>query len=243
LNQIPGHPTSDLAVRQALITAIDPKAFLQAAFGGHGRVSSSFITADTPCYNAGVTKLAPKPSVSAAQKILTDAGWTLASGKLTKAGQPLTVKFVGSQVFNTGPEYIQTQWSQLGVDVVFSNPDFSNYVAANLAGNFDALILQWGNNSPLPAANSTRLSGPLPPSGLNYARTLNPVLDQEAVAGRTTTGDESCKHWAAFQEALWKHWDLLPLAAPTYTIFSRGIDMSAASIQPQPPPYTIRRVH
>jgi peptide/nickel transport system substrate-binding protein len=225
-NETPGHVGTDPVVRQALITAVDPKAWLQAADNGHARLSPTFITTDTQCFDANVAKLAPKPSVATARKVLTDAGWTYANGKLTKNGQPLKVDFTTAIQFAAGPEYIAKQWSDMGADVQLNNLDFASYSNVAVSGKFDAFIINTSTPGPFMGPVSKRIAGTLPPAGTNFARTVDPVLADEQAAALTSTGAESCKHWSNFQAQLWKNWHLMGLSSPLVENFTKNVDLS-----------------
>jgi peptide/nickel transport system substrate-binding protein len=226
LNEGPGKGGTNQTVRQALITAIDPNAWMQAAQGGHGRLSTSFITKDTNCFDTNTAKLAPKPSVEAARKVLTDAGWTFANGKLSKDGQPLKFTFTGGLLFNAGPEYVVNQWSQMGADVTLVNPDYTTFALGITLGKYEVSIITTSTPGPFMSPVAKRISGPTPPTGTNYTWSQDPVLNSEGGLAASTVGQESCKHWATFQEQIWKNWHLLPLAAPYTENFSRSIDMT-----------------
>lgn len=225
-NEAPGHVGTDETIRHALITAIDPALWLKAAQGGHGRLSPSFITKDTNCFDPNTAKLAPKPSVEAARKVLTDAGWVYANGKLTRDGQPLKFTFTGGLLFNAGPEYVVNQWTQMGADVTLSNPDYTTFALGITNGKYEVSVITTSTPGPFMGPVSKRISGNSPPLGTNYAWTTDPVLNNEAAQAEATLGAESCKHWANFQEEIWKKWHLLPLAAPYGENFSKNIDMS-----------------
>jgi peptide/nickel transport system substrate-binding protein len=225
-NQQPGRIGADQTVRQALITAIDPKAWLQAADSGHGRTSPSFITTDVLCFDPTTAKLAPKPDVVAARKVLTDAGWTYANGKLSKNGQPLKVTFTGSIDHNAGPEYIVNQWSQMGADATLLSLDRTSTAAAMLRGTWEAAAMQTSTPAPIMGPPAKRISGPSPPKGTNYIYSTDSYLNDEATAGEQTYGAVSCQHWANFQQQLWKKWHVMGLSAPHAENFSKNIDFS-----------------
>ncbi len=188
------------------------------------------VVTDPTCHvdHDGHLKLAPKPSVTAARKVLTDAGWTYANGKLTKNGQPLKFAYLGSPAENAAPEYLVSQWTQMGADATLSIPDMATYSQNKLNSNFDVINISGVVPTPTIAAASKRISGPVPPKGTNYPQISDPLLDSEAAAAQQTTGAESCKHWANFQQELWKKWHLLALATPYAETFSRKVDVSLA---------------
>jgi peptide/nickel transport system substrate-binding protein len=227
-NESPGHIGTDQVIRRALITAIDPKGWLQGSVNGHGQLSSAFVATTVNCFDPNTAKLAPTPSITAARKVLTDAGWTYASGKLTKNGQPLTFTFMGSPAHNAAPEYLINQWTQMGADAKLSIPDSTTFSTNLLKSNFEVSIITGVVPTPTIAAASKRISGPVPPKGTNYPQIVDPVLDNEAAAGQSSTGADSCKHWANFQEQLWNAWHLRPLDTPYTETFARNLDISKA---------------
>jgi peptide/nickel transport system substrate-binding protein len=227
-NESPGHIGTDPIVRRALITAIDPKGWLQGSVNGHGQLSSAFVATSVNCFDPGTAKLAPTPSITNARKVLTDAGWTYANGKLTKNGQPLTFTFMGSPAHNAAPEYLISQWTQMGADAKLSIPDSTTFSTNLLKSNFEVSIITGVVPTPTIAPASKRISGPVPPKGTNYPQIVDPVLDAEAAAGQATSGAESCKHWANFQQQLWNAWHLRPLDTPYTETFARNVDVTKA---------------
>jgi peptide/nickel transport system substrate-binding protein len=229
-NQLANHPTADPAVREALITAIDPRSVL-AAVGGprYGINSSSFVTPTAQCYDPNTARLLPRPDLGRARAILTNAGYTLVDGKMTRNGKPLTIAYAQGHDFDPIPDYLVKQWSDLGVTVTSNVTDTSTWISSYLLpGNYDASILQVNGTAPLPAKLASRLSGP--PQVPNFARIVDPTLDAEYAAAEASTGAESCRHWANFQEELLKNHDYLPLVAQTTYWFSRGgVDMAQAA--------------
>lgn len=229
-NQLPGHPTTDPAVREALATAVDPKAVL-AALGGarYGINTTSFETPSAQCYDSATSKLLPQSSLDKARSILTGNGYTMTGGKAVKDGKPLTITYAQGHDFDPVPDYLIKQWSDLGVTVTSSVTDTSTWISSSLLpGNYDVTILQVNGTAPLPAKLASRLSGA--PQIPNYARIVDPTLDQEYAAAEASTGAESCRHWATFQEELLRNHDYLPLVAQTTYWFGKGnVDMSQAA--------------
>ncbi len=240
-NELPGRPGADETIRRALITAIDPNAFMQAATRGLGKLSPSLLTPAANCFDPTTASLAPTPSVDGARSILQGAGWSLVNGKLTKNGQALTLKLVNESSIPAGTEYLQSVWNQMGATVVASNTDLSTYVKALVAGDFDVTYLPGATPLPSAGPSAPRVSGPFPPQGTNFGRIADPVLVQEAGAAQASVGAESCTHWVSFQQELWKHWHVLPLFASAAQWFSTKFDLSRVAGQ-FVPPVTLRRV-
>jgi peptide/nickel transport system substrate-binding protein len=229
-NQLPNHPTADPAVREALLTAVDPKAVL-AGLGGakYGVTTSSFLTPQAQCFDPNAGKLLPRPDLAKARTVLTSDGYSMVDGKMTKDGRPLTITYTQGHDFDPVPDYLVKQWTDLGVTVTANVSDTSTWIATSLLpGNFDVTILQVNGTAPLPAKLASRMSGP--PAVPNFARISDPTLDTEYAQAEATTGAESCRHWANFQEELLRSHAYLPLVAQTSYWFGRaGVDMAQAA--------------
>jgi ABC-type transport system substrate-binding protein len=180
------------------------------------------------CYDPSTVNMVPKPSIEDARKVLTDAGWTFSNGKLSKNGQPLAFTFMGSPAHNSGPEYLVKQWAQMGAEVTLQILDNTTFSQNLLNSNFEVSIITGVVVTPTFAPASKRISGPVPPIGTNYPQNNDPVLDSEAAAAQLVTGEESCAHWAKFQQQLWKNFHLRPLSTPYVEVFSRNFDLSQA---------------
>jgi peptide/nickel transport system substrate-binding protein len=231
-NEGAGHATSDPAVRQALITALDPGSINQAATLGFGKLSSSLFIPGGRCFDSATTQMAPKPSVDAAKSVLQNAGWAMKDGKLTNNGQALQVTFWSEPRLGSAGEYIQSQWNQLGATAKLQSTDATSWFTAGIIpGNFDASIIT-ATAPPIPVYGQwySNFYGALWPDGKNFGRINDPILKQEGDAAEATVGAQSCQHWNAFQEELWKQWHILPVYSFPAVIFARSrVDLSLAS--------------
>src|SRR5262249_33783398 len=119
-NEEAPHPTSNLAVRQAIMTAVDPVGWNKAANGGRGVTTTSTVVKDGLCYDWATESMVPKPAgdVAKAKSMLLAAGYTAgADGKLSKDGKPLEITVLGQTAQNSGPEYVAEQIRQTGAAV------------------------------------------------------------------------------------------------------------------------------
>jgi peptide/nickel transport system substrate-binding protein len=231
-NELPGHPTAELAVRQALATAIDPKAWNQAAYQGRGILTTSPMASNTDCYDPSTAKLLPTPSLEKAKQVLAAAGYTAGSnGQLQRGGKVLSIHFIGTtQLFTNGPEYLVDVFHNLGLAVNAEIADFGTYRNRFAKGDFDVFIEQNPVDVPSPAATS-RLSVGNP----NPNNTVNAEVNSEAAAAQASTGTDRCAHWHNVQQLLLKNYDLVPLSVPYNYWFSRKITFNAQAswLQPQ----------
>lgn len=226
MNETAGHSTSDETVREALMSAIDPTAWNQAAYGGLGQTGTSLFPSNWDCFDPATAKLVPqKASPDKAKAVLLAAGYTAGSnGMLQKDGKPLSLTLVAAQGQGSGPEYLQSQFQAAGITVNLRVVDPNTNSLSIRTGNYDLAIQRPAGVDPAPGESIALFSGPLPPKGTNYSFIIDPVVDQEVAAAEAATGSERCKHWQAVQEQFLRKHHLLPLAAPEIFAFARGID-------------------
>jgi peptide/nickel transport system substrate-binding protein len=227
-NQKPGKPTADKVLRQALITAVDPKEFAQAVWQGRAVTGAGIGTTDVECYDSAVEQMAPKPSIEDAKKVLTDGGYTYSGNQLTKDGQQVSLHLMTDNTLNPGPEYVAEQWKALGINVNLDNLPYQQYVTKLLASDHDASFVESSSPGPIFGPMSQRLTGPIPPQGTNYAATYDDTLNAIQARAITKSGQDSCADWSQFQKRLWENWTMLPLGAPYQYLFAKGFDITKA---------------
>lgn len=237
-----GHPTRDPLVREALMRAVDPKAWNEAAFSGQGTLTTSLVTPDVLCYDPATASLFPQMNTVRSSQLLEQAGYTMSNGKLTKGGQPLTIKLIGTPTFYqpAGPEYLQAQFNALGITVALVNTDLPSFLSNLRGAAFDVAILSTANAAPQIGSSAPLVSGKFFPQGNNYAQIDDPVAAQAAQDALNATGSAACALWATFQQTLLKNYDYMPLSSPNYYWFGRGVDFYASAGNLNV--YTIRRV-
>jgi peptide/nickel transport system substrate-binding protein len=227
INQAPGRVASDIKVRQALITAIDPKLYA-AALGQPATLSPTIVTPNVACFEQDTAKLAPTPSVSAATKVLEDDGWTMNGGKLSKNGKPLVLSFPAEQGYGSGAEYMANAWQQMGATVNLQLVDPATWISRIVATNYDVTLLN--NKLDLPTVGLTAqqlYAAPPQPAGTNFMNIANwKQLQQWVIEAESMTGSAACGPLGQVQTALWTNWNTLPLYAPNSTFFGNGADIS-----------------
>ena len=240
-NERAGRVTADEKVREAIMTAIDPKSWAIAAFSGRGNVSPSFVSQQVACFDPATAALVPAPSIDKAQSILKDAGWTLTNGKFSKDGKPLTLTLPASQSNMPRPatEYLQATLTKMGADVIAQDTDMPSYLTALRGGNFDIIVVPATNGGPQISGAISSFTGDLYPKGNNYGAIVDPVLETAKTAALNgQPGD--CSQWNIIQEQLLKKHHYMPLASPIYAWFGKGIEFDPAG--PFFEPWTLRRV-
>jgi len=225
MNQLPGHPTSDPQVRRAIMMAIDPKAWAQAAFPGVPvSLGPSLFTPGAPCYDPATKALVPKYNLAAAKQVLLNDGYTQGSnGKLSKDGQTLSVTVLGTPgLWGQGQAYTAAQLSSLGMNVTTLNVDFATFGSTYVSGKWDVSVAETSAPNPAPFTFMTIVSGPTPESkGTNYARIVDPTLATDVQTAVAAVGAKRCQAWDTVQERGLKNYDWLPLASPVTYFFGR----------------------
>jgi peptide/nickel transport system substrate-binding protein len=220
-NQSPGRVTADPAIRHAISTAIDRRAYNQAAANGKGGIASSFMGKTVECFDPQTEKLIPTPSVSDAKNILVGAGYTADSnGKLSKGGVPLAVRIVGLVTQSAGPDYIQAQLSAVGMKAELAKTDNTPYIRDLQTGNFDVAIA--GVTTPVPSSNV------IVPLIFNFGRITGGEETTALKLAQSTAGSERCKNLSDLQQSLIRNHDLLPLITTPGNYFSKGVNISPA---------------
>jgi peptide/nickel transport system substrate-binding protein len=231
MNPSQGAVLSDPKLRQAVMTAIDPKAWVQAAFNGYATLSGSILSKQAECYS-DTSSLIPTPSSSGATQLIQSDGYTTGSGGvLTKAGKPLTIRIVGSVLQGAGPAYLQQALQKVGINAVLNaTPDNATFLAALRNGNFDIAVFNAYAVTPNPTANINLITGTPEPVGNNYGRIQDPLVEAAlAAANAASTESEKCSGWKTVQEDLIKDYDLMPMADPEVKFFStKGIQVTEA---------------
>ena len=222
MNSAPGHATADVAVREALSTAVSADGWNIAAYGGLGTPTTSLLATNAPCFEPATAQYVPKTDVSKAKGVLLADGYTSdSSGKLTKGGQPLTINLVGDVLQGAGPEYFDSQFTQLGITVNFITTDHVTYSSSYLApGKWDVIVPGLSSNSA--GLTMQFFSGPTPPAGRNWSRIQDPAIDALILKAEEEVGARSCADWKAVQIAWLQKYYFRPLASQNFYWFSRN---------------------
>jgi peptide/nickel transport system substrate-binding protein len=220
-NESPGHPTTDPVLRQAIMMAIDGKAYNTAEYGGHGTNVTSILTSTTPCYSKDSESLLPKLDIAKAKALLTSNGYGYSGNKLMKNGVQVAMQVPGEPSQGSGPDYLQSQLSQLGIAASTPVLDFTTWNSRQFGGKWDAIEVEFRYAAP-PQAWFPFMVGPLPPAGVNVDYTINDEATQAVQTFRSSSGDTRCNAAKTFQNTLLKHHDLYPLVAQNAYWFSKS---------------------
>jgi ABC-type transport system substrate-binding protein len=197
---------------------------------GHGVISSSIFTKDAPCYDSATANLVPSYDLNKAKSVLASGGYTLSGGRLTKGGQPVNLVIIGSTGENAGPEYLRSQFAQLGINVDLQVTDFTSMVQKLVPGRFDVVVVQtrYLNSEQTWIANF--VGKPPTGGGANWGRNTNAQAAAAAEAAKQAPPDQKCRYYATVQESLLKNYDSKPAFAPSVYFFGKNMKFKLASL-------------
>lgn len=135
-NVSPGKILADARVRSALGKAIDRKSYASTIYWDDYPVVASPLERETPGWKDSSALLGHDKAAAGA--LLDAAGWKLSSdGYRHKGGQKLTLKYLVTGGLTTGPQLIQDQLKQVGIDLRLTLVTTAQNTGALKAGDYD----------------------------------------------------------------------------------------------------------
>ena len=202
------HPAlSDLAVRQALYSAMDKKSIIDAIYYGLPKPTETFLPTQSWAFNPGLPKQSYDPAK--AKQILDAAGWKPGAGGIREKNG-VRLSFInsttaGNHVREQAQELLQQTWREIGADM-----QIKNMPAAVIWGDYynmskydTVMIGQNQMTGPDPdvtiyySSKATMAKGG---AGQNTMQYVNPKVDELLVQGATTL--EQSKRIPIYHELL-----------------------------------------
>jgi peptide/nickel transport system substrate-binding protein len=224
-NEKPGGPTADVAVRRALIQAVQLSQLGQVLSSGTGKPATGAIApALSPCKGDTIGSNLPSFDATAAKSALAGKKLTLALYYPTSLGAGATA----------AATLLQQTWSQLGVTVTLhgiTDAEISSQIVAGTA-DWNVGIIPVGLTSPTQLVSF--VSGATPPKGADFAYINNAAYAADAAKAAATAGQAGCPSWNAAESALYKNVDLVPFVNTAITSYAKGatFQLSQGSIMP-----------
>lgn len=227
-----GLPGADPAVRSALASAVDRRAYTSAATFGLGTPSATLYTPNMSCYAAGNATAGPAFDLAAAKAALAKAGYG--------PGHPLKLRLVGFQSQNGGPEYVQSALAKLpGVSVTLSNGSFQQAVkVVTETGDWDVFLYPYTSPESTPELYVSQVVGD-PATSLNVGNIQNPAFKRAAVRASQSEGAAACADWQKGERALLAAADVLPLTQQIGPWYGRDVRFTGDFYAVDP--YSIRK--
>jgi peptide/nickel transport system substrate-binding protein len=135
-NVSPGKILSDARVRSALGKAIDRKSYASTIYWDDYPVVASPLERGTPGWKDESALLGHDKDAAGA--LLDAAGWRLASdGYRHKGGRKLSLKYLVTGGLTTGPQLLQDQLKQVGIDLQLKLVTTAQNTGALKSGDYD----------------------------------------------------------------------------------------------------------
>jgi peptide/nickel transport system substrate-binding protein len=178
-------PTSDLAVRQAVIHAVNRKSIVKTLFQGQYSLASSVVTPAIPGYVDDSKDYTYDPKL--ADQLLDQAGWVKGSdGMRSKNGVPLTINMldIANFGFDGMSTLIQADLQKVGIKANISSQAWPTVVSTYNKGTQNTASWFFGDDDP--ALVKTMFDCDQVKAGYNLSHFCDPALDTQMNAADTT---------------------------------------------------------
>ncbi len=218
-NQREGSPAADPKVREAIALALSATEYTKAASFDVGKPSDTVITPNVECYDEANASIRLEQDLDAAKAALAEAGYG-------EGGDQLSLRLVGYDAQNSGPDYVADTLRTIGIDVSINNGTLAQ-AAGIIYGDkepWDIVVFPFMTASPIVYPLVTKLSSNLGEGGAyNFGRVTNEEFDRLAAQAPGLEGEERCAAWAAGEAALLERLDVVPLMWPVAAYFGHGV--------------------
>ncbi|SDT20751.1 ABC transporter substrate-binding protein [Microterricola viridarii] len=235
-NHNEANPTSDPAVRAALVQGLNLDDLTSVITGGRGHRSTSLVSTNPrACVDDTVTGNLPSFDADAAGAALDAAGWKLgADGTRAKNGTPLALNFFYDSMgdtYDAAADLTQQAWTALGIDVTLTSGDSNKTVEVLLSGTDNTgWDVAW---EPvyvnLPSMVVPFFSGPVPADGLNFSGIENAEYDAAVATASGLVGAEACSAWADAEKALFAETSVVPFADTVKKTYLQNAELAFGS--------------
>jgi peptide/nickel transport system substrate-binding protein len=222
INENPGHPGANPAVRKALVQALNLDQIGRVAVAGLGVTMTQLTRQDlTPCAGNSVRGSVPAFNPQAARSAL--AGVSVKLLYPTDAGS----------TFGPANELAQQQLSAAGVKVTL-DAQTTAALSGKIFGSGDWDIVFIGIGVANPSQLTSLLSGPAPPNGTNFAGIKNAGYQRSVALAVRRVGPAGCKYWLEGERALFRAGDLAPMSVFTTAFYGKGMTFALGPAGPFP---------
>lgn len=205
----------EVAVRQALLYALDRQALVDTLQDGQGVVAHTPILPGSWAYDPEVKQYAYDPD--AARRLLDEAGWIDSDGDGVRDREGLKLSFVLLGKDEPWLAALSSAWAAIGVQAVPQAVTLAGLTRDFLAPRtFDAAMVSWelsGDPDPYPLWHSTQAT-----SGQNYAGWNSRSADEAIEQARALSDRELRRgYYVEFQRVFADEAPALLLYYPVYT--------------------------
>jgi peptide/nickel transport system substrate-binding protein len=212
---------SNVAVRQALLYAIDRKTMVSKLFNGLQPVADSFVNPLDPYYSTDVPKYPFDPA--RARALLAEAGWKPGSDGICRnaAGDRLAIEFSttsGNRLRELVQQVIQSGWKTACIEGTIKNePPRTLFGETLKQRKFGGLVMYAWSSGVGDSPRQTLFSGDIPTAANNYGGNnapgfSNPKMDADIAQAETELDPAKQKAiWADMQTIYATELPALPL--------------------------------
>ncbi|MCB0117209.1 MAG: hypothetical protein KDD84_24085, partial [Caldilineaceae bacterium] len=143
-------PTDDLAVRQAMIYAVNQEELVGVAFAGLQSASHNVLSPSTFGYNPDAAALY-QPDLAQAQALLEEAGWVDSDGDgiREKDGEKLHIAYPAIPAYESAfMELLAAYLTEAGFEVEIMTMDDAGVFEFAGAGNHNMVNMGWTSSDP-----------------------------------------------------------------------------------------------
>jgi peptide/nickel transport system substrate-binding protein len=225
-NHKAGLPGADEATRKALVQALNLTELGTVVSSGNGKPSSGLVAPGiSPCKQNTVENRLPANDPNAAKAAVAGKKLTLTVAYPASLG-------VGGQA---GAELMQKVWTDLGAQVTLRSVSDAEVGTAIVGGQLAWDVALLPLNVTLPSQLTPYLSGPSAPNGVNFSGISNAEYTAAVKEASAVAGTAGCDKWAAAEQAIFQHVDLVPFVNSTVPTFGQGaqFELGGGTLIPQ----------
>ena len=187
-------PTDELAVRRAIIHAVDREALADLLFFGENPPGQGPLSSGSWAYWPGVADMYPY-DFEEAERLLDEAGWVMnqRTGIRERDGVPLRIRHVTSTGGDNQKvsEFFQGSLLEIGIDWVVDIMQYEATVVRYAANDFEAARLAYALIDPHDAFFLAYHSSQIDGGGqFNRTRIADPMVDDLIARGEAATDPE-----------------------------------------------------
>jgi len=215
LNQSTG-VFQDVKVRQAFLHAVDAASAVKVAFFGTLKPANTILGPQTLYYDATATT---RFDLALSEKLLDQAGWKVAgNGVRTKAGKPLTVRFLYDPTSAESADLtlfqaLQFQVKKAGFDLKLDPVDTGVFTARSADNDYDIASNFYVRAEP-DILRTVFHSAYIPPKGGDYARVTQ--LDDKLTQAIGVADAQRKQLYSEIQHQIIDQAYAVPIYVPAY---------------------------
>lgn len=229
-------PTNELAVRRAVMHAVDREALAAVLFFGENPAAAGPLSSGSWAYWDGVEDMYPY-DIELAERLLDEAGWVMnrQTGIRERNGVPLRIRHVTSTGGDNQKvsEFFQGSLLEIGIDWVVDIMQYEATVVRYQANDFEAGRLAYALIDPHDAFFLAYHSSQIDGGGqFNRTRVADPELDALIAAGEAATDPEErraiyrdLQEWVMDQVYIWPAYELTLVHATQNDVRGLEVDL------------------